>query len=245
MSFIFPATVKHLPNNDQLMLLTSLLSSDKYPGFLHTSVLNLNYRNGLNEIQTMDSKTLRDVIQRSGYLFVPFSEPITYIMMNYYDVIGFITPRNLITYEFENPVSLGEIATAEKYRMPIVNKFVNIGVSKLCRLCGGGGVLDWVNDIKFSSLYKKVPDKRYILAINQHIYLLIDNHKIHSYDGKDIIRTCPRCLGSGMGGVLVRVGDCIKMINFYETNHDSFSIVSVRSNLFETPEDRYYNEELV
>lgn len=231
MNFLFPANVKHLPNDEQLRLLFELTCTSPFPGFLHPSSLRVTKRDPVkmeqidlnervkvkfNSLSYMTHKDLAHLLTTTPYLYFPFDHPKTYIMITYNDVIGMVRSGDLETYWFESPISLGEIYTAEKYNIPIVTQFVRIGRSAACDLCGGHGIVDWVEEIKSHKDYKKVPSDRYIFATHSYIYFLIDNQSIHSYNGNNIIYPCPRCLGSGLDGVVVKDNEEIKSIIFDE-----------------------------
>ena len=222
MKFLFPTTVKHLPNNEQIELLVAITYKNKFPGFLNTNALRLNDVSKdahNNYIYTATTESfIAESFKSRPYLYIPFEYVRSYIMGSYSHVAGVVIGKHPVTYWFENPISTTEIWTALTSEIPIVVKFVHLGCNIPCAMCNGDGVVDWVDNIKFSVNKTKVPDSRYILATHRSNYYIIDNGWIRYYDGDNIIHPCPRCMGLACDGVLKRYSiydeDKIEMVEF-------------------------------
>lgn len=219
MHFLWPSTIKHLPNDDQLKLLIALLYKTKFPGFLHLSALkvsesvkdkNLNLRIHY----TYTAEMLANSLVTSPYLFIPFSTPHSYIMDLSNSIHGIIMRKTLITYWFEYPISIGEIYTAIQRGIPMLCSFSNLGTSEPCDMCNAYGALDWVDSVLSWKDYNKPPDTRYIWATHKYLNFLIDNHWVHNSNEHTILHPCPACLGLGCKSVLTYTGDEIKEVEF-------------------------------
>lgn len=219
MHFLFPTSVKHLPNEEQVNLLVAMTYKNKLPGFLHPNALTVTTPTkigGVRYIRTTDPKELGDVIKNSSFLYMPYEYPKSYILGQSCDqVMGFITGVNILTYWFNSPISLTEIWLAEKHQCPLVVSFVNIGRSLKCPLCNSLGAIDWVDDIKASSKYRSVPKERFIFATHSDQNFLIDNKNILEYKGDDIFHPCPKCLGLGCESILYKDGINIKSASLH------------------------------
>lgn len=245
MHFLFPATTKHLPNEDQLRLLLALLYKRKFPGFIHANALTLSTKtkHELNQYIyfTMTSEDLAGTLTDRSYLYIPFDKPKSYILQGLNNIIGVIMKPNLVTFWFEDPISIGELWTAEKNQIPIVVRFVNIGYGQKCQLCHGYGIVDWVDDIQATKEYGVTPKMRYVLANHRWVDFLIDNKYILDYSGEEIIAPCPRCLGMGCESVLLKDGveNKIAVVDFNENPMGYRLLIrDARDDLIETP--RYY-----
>jgi len=144
------------------------------------------------------------------------------------DVVGLIRPSDLWVFWFETSISIWEIYSAEGQGVPVVVNFTNLGVAAYCTLCNGHKAVDWVTYIKALREYKNIEGmyNRYVLASHQYLYFLIDNKSVHEYDVPDLIHVCPRCLGSGADGVIIKQDDKIRSINFDEHVMDDRLLVS-------------------
>lgn len=251
MNFLFPATTKHIPNDEQMKLLFDLLYDTEFSGFLNTSALTVTHREPMqiknvcvrytDPIYT-SSIYLAEVLKTSPFLYLPFDQSYTYILDGVVDVVGLIRSSDLCVFWFETSISIWEIYSAEGHNVPIVTEFVNLGVAAHCTLCNGHKSVDWVNQIKALRKYKNIEGlhNRYVLANHQNIYFLIDNKFVHDYDGPELIHVCPRCLGSGVDGVIVKQDDNIKSINFDEhTMEYRLLVKETRPNLVRRSYDEY------
>jgi hypothetical protein len=219
MYFLFPSSVKHLPNEEQVNLLIAITYKNKFPGFLHPNALTVSTPvtiGGVRYVRTTDPKELGDVIKNSPFLYMPYEYPKSYILNQSYDqVVGFVIGVSLSTYWFDKPISLAEIYLAEKNQCPIVIHFINIGRSLKCPLCDSLGAIDWVDDMKASAKYRSVPKERFILATHSDRNFLIDNKNILEYKGEGIFHPCPKCLGLGCESVLYMDGVKIKSVSLH------------------------------
>jgi hypothetical protein len=219
MYFLFPSSVKHLPNEEQVNLLVTMTYKNKLPGFLHPNALTVSTPVKIGNsryIHQTDPLELATIIQNSSYIYMPYEYPKSYILSQSYDqVVGFVVGVNLLTYWFESPVALTEIYLAEKNQCPIVIPFVNIGRSTECPLCNSLGALDWVDDMKVSTKYRSVPRERFILATHSDRNFLIDNKNILEYKGDGIFHPCPKCLGLGCESVLYMDREEIKQVSLH------------------------------
>lgn len=199
-SFIFPASTKHLPNEDQLRLVIELQKRKKYPGFWNPLTLDISRARTMPEMVDALHWVMDD-----NRFYMPFDTPKTYIMDSSATRIrGFILTGQCTNHWFEDEISIGELYHAQKYEVPLLSKFVNLGLSKRCDFCEGYGVLDWVDSIRSNTVYKQPPDERYIIVTHKAFNFMIDNKWIHDYDGEDIISPCPKCFGMGCASVLER-----------------------------------------
>jgi len=248
MSYIFPSTIRHLPNDEQLEMLISLLNKEKFPGFLNPSSLQISIhkkeRKNLYELFKVDDPYLTNALKNAPYLFIPYDKPIAYILSGLNDIIGIITHNNLETYWLENTISLHELWTAQRREIPIIIKFDIIGRNKPCELCMGYGAIDWVEHLTVSHLYKKVriPENNYIIASHKHLNFLVNNKDINEYDGPSFIHICPRCAGMGCDGVLIYTNwgyDQILMIDFKANKDHHLLIRDARDEIIETPQGYY------
>lgn len=219
MHFLFPSSVKHLPNEEQVNLLVAITYKNRFPGFLHPNALTVSTSTKVGEIRMVhntDPDELATVLKNSAFVYMPYEYPKSYILGQSYDqAIGFITGVNLLTYWFEEPVSLAEIYLAENNQCPIVIPFVNIGRSTKCPLCDSLGALDWVDDMKVSEKYRSVPRERFILATHNDHNFLIDNKNILEYKGEGIFNPCPKCLGLGCESFLYMDREEIKSASLH------------------------------
>jgi len=198
MFFVAPARMKHLPNDEQIKLLAALTYKNKCPGFIHESALVLHGINMTYATQVQVIKNCLDTIN----LFIPFETHMTYIMSSLYDVVGTITYPMRMVHWFRDPITLGEIETAQKHEIPILTSYNYLGQAEKCLVCNGNGAVDWVDHIKLSKEFKEVPQYRYMITNHRQFYFLTDNKWIYDYDGDDIIYPCPKCFGSGINSVL-------------------------------------------
>jgi len=251
--FLFPGSVKHLPNHEQIALLSNLTMNAEFPGFLHTETLALTKRS--NKIWlTHDRKIKYDYVPmthkdlaltlENSRNYIAFGQIRTYVLDAPHSAIGLITDT-FDTILFETPVSTGEIFTAQQFKGPIVVKFINIGRSTPCDMCIGQGAIDWVAYMTNPEKDKKltVPKNRYILANYMDMYFLIDNQPIQLYEGDNILHVCPLCLGSGLGGVVIRADEEIKLLAFDNEMYDQDRLYYVRSgpDVVELPHGYHIN----
>jgi hypothetical protein len=231
-NFLFPSSVKHLPNEEQINLLFSLTCKKQFSGFLHPSALTVTMpvTHEIDDRQhviglPIDQETPTKITYRSysitspddlakslinsAFLYVPFDQIKTYIMNDYNNIVGFIKYQHFETCWLESSISLGELYTAVKHNIPLVQQYIILGRNEVCGLCSGSFRVDWVDEIKYLKTHdkKRIPKNRYILATHRDIYLLIDNIFLDSYDGDNIISICPRCLGTGVSNILTKKTD--------------------------------------
>lgn len=255
MNFLFPTTVKHLPNEQQMQLLIAVTYKNKFPGFLNTNALKLTSTKKENEqfIYTAMTEPMIAESLKKPYLYIPFDHARSYILdYNTTGIVGVITGRSPGTYWFDEPISTVEVWTAMKNEAAIIVKFVHLGYNTPCTLCHGDGAVDWVDNVKFQTYYKgEIPKTRYIVATHTSNYYIIDNGWINNYDGYNIIHPCPRCMGLACDGVLKRYSrhdneDQIEMVNFDETGMGYRLLMrSSRETIMEVPpwyDQKYFLE---
>jgi hypothetical protein len=239
MKFMFPMSQNHLPNENQLRLLVAMTLDTDIPGFLHENALAVT-KNDRDENKRIINYYVTapeavKTILNHPYLYVPFDLPKTYIMSSHTEVHGFVVTGTLLTYWFEKPISIYEIYTAEGYKIPLVCRYVHIGRSESCTLCGAHGALDWVNESKATQKYRPVPRKRFVVASHRYHYYLIDNNHIVDYDGEHFIQPCPKCMGIGCNSVLHMLNDKIEGMNFGKNSMYHLLFVGARETLIEMP----------
>lgn len=268
MNFLFPGSVKHLPNDEQLKLLCSLTIKKDFPGFLHPSSLKVTQPASYETDQIMfgdkpigftDDVKVRYTIYRttteedlicalkkSPFIYSAFDEIKTYILSGINDVVGFIT-NNLETWWLETHVSLGELYTAVKNSIPIIQQFVSLGRNLTCTLCFGSFNVDWVDEIKYLNLKGKreIPKTRYLLVRLRDRYLLTDNIYVNLYAGDNIVSVCPHCSGTGISNILSPKdnNEGIESLSF-SFEHPGLLIYDARNEIIEMPYDSYYDWDL-
>jgi hypothetical protein len=244
LSFIFPASVKHLPNEDQIRLLVALTYKHEFSGFLQTEALRLTMHKTVDRqnylVYTKDIPDIADLIKGKRYLFIPFENVRAYIVDSYFsNVLGIISME--ATFWFESPATTGEIWTAGSQKIPLVIKFIQLGNNIPCQLCGGDGVIDWVSSIRTSRYFPfKIPNERYILSSYMGNNFIISNKWIQEYKGDNIIYACPNCMGMGCSGYLRLFShtdsqDQINTITF----DNGLKYIGARNTLAEMPEYYY------
>ncbi len=213
MHFLWPSTLKHLPNDDQLKLLFALVSKTKFPGFLHTSALKLSesnrqksFKDGETTIyytsNVITPEMLGQSLVTSPYVFIPYSTPHSYIMNGMHSVQGIIMRKTMVTYWFNTPISTGELEVAQRRGIPMLCDYINLGTSEPCEICGAYGAVDWVDSTLLGKDHDKVPSDRYIWTVNNYMNFLIDNEWVINYNGDEFIHPCPVCLGLGSSSAL-------------------------------------------
>ena len=136
MNFLFPSSVKHLPNEEQINLLFGLTCKKQFSGFLHPSALTVTTPASYEIDKVMFGDTpvgftddvkvrhrsyttttpddLAKSLITSAFLYVAFDQIKTYIMNDYNNIVGFMKYQHYETCWLESPVSLGELYTAVK-----------------------------------------------------------------------------------------------------------------------------------